>query len=150
MKWIFQKKLLFFLPYYIMRFEKLLPDIYQDAEKLNLLLTEYEDIRLRLETELYEEGKSVLYEDLIHLIILISDYMIKSREVKERLGDIMGGKVLELESERLLRIGREEGREEGTLTAMIAMYRNGKITLEEASEFLGISTEEFTEKERQK
>ena len=146
MKWIFQKKLLFFLPYYIMRFEKLLPDIYQDAEKLNLLLTEYEDIRLRLETELYEEGKSVLYEDLIHLIILISDHMIKSREVKERLGDIMGGKVLELESERLLRIGREEG----TLTAMIAMYCNRKITLEEASEFLGISTEEFTEKERQK
>ena len=60
----------------------------------------------------------------------------------------MGGKVLELESERLLRIGREEGREEGTLTTMIAMYRNGKVTLEEACNFLGISANEFVEKEK--
>ena len=145
---IFQKKLLFFLPYYIMRYEKQLPEIYQDTGKLDMLLKEYEDIRLRLQEELYDEGKSVLYEDLIKLTILISDHMIKSKEVRERLGDIMGGKVLELESERLLRIGREEGREEGTLTTMIAMYRNGKVTLEEACNFLGISANEFVEKEK--
>lgn len=150
---IFQKKLLFFLPYYIMRYEALLSDIDKDAQKLNLLLAEYEDIRLRLEAELYEEGKSVLYEDLIKLIILISDHMIKSGEVRERLGDVMGGKVLELESERLLRIGREEGRNEGrnegALTTIITMYRCGKVTLEEAADFLGISIEEFMEKERE-
>lgn len=149
---IFQKKLLFFLPYYIMRYEKQLPDIYGNMQKLNMLLEEYEEIRKGLEAELYDEGKSVLYEDLIKLIVLISDYIIKSQEIRERLGAVMGGKVLELESERLLRIGREEGlekgREEGTLTTMIAMYRSGKVTLEEASEFLGMSVEEFSMKEK--
>ncbi|MBQ7776846.1 MAG: hypothetical protein IJ379_13095 [Lachnospiraceae bacterium] len=154
---IFQKKLLFFLPYYIIRYEKTLPDICEDSQKLNMLLKEYEDIRNRLEIELYDEGKSVLYEDLMKLIILISDYMIKSQEVRERFGDVMGGKVLELESERLLRIGREEGRqegreegrEEGAMITIIAMYRGGKVTLEEASSFLGISVEDFVVKEKE-
>lgn len=146
---IFQKKLLFFLPYYIMRYEVSLPEICQDAEKLSLLLEEYEGIRIDLEQELYDEGKSVLYEDLIKLITLISDYIIQSQEVRERLGHVMGGKVLELESERLLRIGREEGREEGALTTMIAMYRSGKVTLAEAGEFLGMSTEEFMKREKE-
>jgi len=120
------------------------------VQKMPELLEEYEKIRQGLEVELYEEGKSVLYEDLINLIVLISDYMIQSKEVRERLGDVMGGKVLELESERLLRIGREEGRQEGhaegALETMIAMYRAGIVTLEYACEYLGISAEEFIEK----
>ena len=41
----------------------------------------------------------------------------------------MGGKVLELESERLLRMGKEEGmaegREEGKIEAIQKMIRNG-------------------------
>lgn len=60
----------------------------------------------------------------------------------------MGGTVLELESERLHREGREEGREEGALQTMITMFRNGKVTLEEASSFLGMSMEAFSEKEK--
>ena len=65
-------------------------------------------------------------------------------EVKERLGDVMGGKVLEPESERLLRIGREAGAQE----TVIAMYRAGVITLEYACGYLGISEEGFIEKEK--
>lgn len=52
---------------------------------------------------------------------------------------VMGGKVLEIESERLLRIGRQEG----ALFMMIAMYRDGKVTLDEAGKYLGISVEEL-------
>ena len=86
--------------------------------------------------------------------------MIQSKEVRERLGGVMGGKVLELESERLLRIGREAGREEGheagrqegraqgALETMVAMYRAGIVTLEYACEYLGITAEEFIAKEK--
>ncbi len=105
---IFQKKLLFFLPYYIMRYEKQLPEICKDSEKMKLLLKEYEDIRYKLEVELYDEGKSLLYTDLIKLIITISDYMVESEVVRERIGETMGGKVLELESERQARIMQEK------------------------------------------
>jgi predicted transposase YdaD len=38
--------------------------------------------------------------------------MLRSnKKVKERIGETMGGKVLELESERLIKKGRREGRE---------------------------------------
>lgn len=149
---IFQKKLLLFLPYYIMRYEKELPYISSDKNKFNQFISEYESIHSQLETELYEDGKSILYEDLIVLIRKIANYMVKSKKVRERFGDVMGGKVLELESERLLRIGRQEGRklgrQEGALVMMIAMYRDGKVTLDEASNYLGISVEEFKTSEQ--
>ncbi len=43
--------------------------------------------------------------------------------------------------------GRQEGRQEGLREALIAMYRKGNVTAEEAAEFLQISTEEFLQKE---
>ena len=111
---IFQKKLLFFLPYYIMRYEKSLKEISQDSEKLIALLKEYEDIRRYLEEELFQDNQSVLYADLIDLMKKISNYILRKEEIiRKGIGDVMGGKVLELESERLLRIGRAEGKAEG-------------------------------------
>ena len=111
---IFQKNLLFFLPYYIMRYEKSLKEISQDSDKLIALLKDYEDIRSRLEKELFKENKSVLYADLVNLIQKISDYILREEEtIRKEVGDVMGGKVLELESERLFRIGKAEGRVEG-------------------------------------
>lgn len=111
---IFRKKLLFFLPYYIMRYEKHLKEIANNTEKLQSLLQEYTDIRIQLEKVLCVETESVLYADMVKLIIKISDYILKSEEkVKKGVNNAMGGKVLELESERLLRIGKTEGKAEG-------------------------------------
>lgn len=111
---IFQKNLLFFLPYYIMRYEKRLKEIADNTEKLQSLLQEYTDIRIQLEKTLYGEMESALYADLVKLIIKISDYILKSEEkVKKGVNDAMGGEVLELESERLIRIGKAEGKAEG-------------------------------------
>jgi len=105
---IFQKKLLFFLPYYIMRYEKSLELISKDSEKLIALLKEYEYIRSHLEKELFKENQSVLYTDMVNLIIKISDYILRKEEnIRKGVGDAMGGKVLELESERLLKEGEK-------------------------------------------
>ncbi len=39
----------------------------------------------------------------------VADYMIDSEEnLKERIGDIMGGKVLELETDKILELGRND------------------------------------------
>ena len=44
----------------------------------------------------------------------VADYMIDSEEnLKERIGDIMGGKVLELETDKILELGRKQGIEQG-------------------------------------
>ncbi len=151
---IFQKKLLFFLPYYIMRYEKQLPDICKDEQKLQVLLTEYENIRIKLESELYDEGKALLYTDLIRLIVEISDYIIKSEEARERIGDIMGGKVLELESERLLRVGKEAGlevgRKEGSLKQLFDLVNKGLLSLEVAAKEAEMTEQEFLQKMNEK
>ena len=90
-----------------MRYEKQFPDICKDSDRPEALLCEYEDILYKLEKELYKEGKSILYRDLIELIVMISDYMIASENARERIGVTMGGKVLELASEREIRLRNE-------------------------------------------
>ena len=60
---------------------------------------------------------------------------------KERIGEIMGGKVLELESDRLRAEGREEGRAEGRAELCRNLIIKGIISYEEASLESGLSIE---------
>lgn len=118
---IFKKKLLFFLPYYIMRYEKNVHEISSDPEKLKGLLIEYSEIRKNLEKDLCDTDKAVLYKNLIDLIIQISDYIFRSEyDAKKGLGEVMGGKILELYSERMERLDREtqEALEKGKAQGM--------------------------------
>ena len=85
-----------------------------NPELFQVFLNEYEEIRVNLEEELTETGKSELYTDLTKLIIKIADYIFREDDnVRKGIGDIMGGKVLELESERLKAEGKAIGRAEG-------------------------------------
>ena len=71
---------------------------------------------------------------MIALIEEIADYIIPkdNENVRERLGDIMGGKILQLESERLLEKGqllgeakgRAAGQAEGRKTERIEAIQN--------------------------
>ena len=80
-----------------MRYEKEIHKINQNPEKLQFLLHEYEDIRVTLEKELTGTGRAELYMNLNKLIMKISDYICREEDVvRERLGETMGGKVLEL------------------------------------------------------
>ena len=99
---IFEKNLLMLLPFYIMRYEKKKHDMRKNLELLQILLDEYDEIRINLEKELTETGKAELYTNLTKLIVKIADHIFeKEEEIRKGIGDVMGGKVLELESERL-------------------------------------------------
>ena len=116
---IFQKKLIFLLPYYIIRYEKSKDSLEENNEVLQGMLEEYKEIESYLEQELLDQGKEKAYRDLIELISRIADYIFADREkIKEGIGDIMGGNVLELESDRLIKEGMERG-----LCAVIETYR---------------------------
>ena len=105
---IFEKSLLMLLPFYIMRYEKRGHEMSEDPQLFQELLNEYEVIRSKLEVEITEAGRSELFSDLIGLITRISDYIFRNEEkVRKGIGEIMGGKVLELESERLERLQKE-------------------------------------------
>ena len=67
----------------------------------------------------------------------------------------MGGHILELESERLIRVGMEQGMARGMeqgmergieqgITAMASLVDDGLITAQEAAKRLGLSIEEYT------
>lgn len=106
---IFEKNLLMFLPFYVMRYEKEAHNFSENPEKMQQLLNEYEEIRRRLNEELVEERKSDLYADLTDWIVRIADYIFRNEDAARKgINGIMRGKVLKLKSEEL----REEGREE--------------------------------------
>lgn len=92
------------------------PQLFQE------LLNEYEVIRSKLEVEITESGRSELFSDLIGLITRISDYIFRNEEkVRKGIGEVMGGHVLELESEkraRLMAEAKEQGREQGMAQGM--------------------------------
>ena len=71
---------------------------------------------------------------MIALIEEIADYIIPkdNENVRERLGDIMGGKILQLESERLLEkgqlLGEAKGRAAGQAEGRIQGQAEGRKT----------------------
>ena len=82
----------------------------ENPELFQCLLNEYEEIRTNLIKELSGVDKAALYMDLNKLIIKIADYICQSEEVvRKGIGEVMGGKVLELESERLRAEGKAIG-----------------------------------------
>lgn len=113
-----QKHLLFLLPYHVIKYEQE-KGLDTDSEKWKELLDEYAKIEKYLEKNFLEKGNEKAYRDMVELIIRIADYVFRDKEkVKKGFGDVMGGKVLELESDKLIQKGIEQGIEQG-----IAMER---------------------------
>ena len=163
---LFQKKLLMFLPFYILRYEGAIPSARrEDSEKLEQFLEEFRYISEQLEKNITEEEQSDYYSNLIDLIIRISSHVVRSRAVRERMDKIMGGAVLELRSERDRRLGREEGMEEGRvvgreeglvvgreegrvegkLNTIFLLIQDGTISLKKGSSILNIPSSELKE-----
>ena len=109
---IFEKNLLMLLPFYIIRYEKNIHEMSENPKLFQNLLNEYEEIRINLEKELSKADRTEVYMDLNKLIIKIADYICRNEKVvRKGIGEIMGGKVLELESERLQAEGEKKGEE---------------------------------------
>ena len=117
-----QKHLLFLLPYHVIKYEQE-KELDTDSEKWKELLDEYAKIEKYLEKNFLETGNEKAYRDMVELIIRIADYVFRDKEkVKKGFGDVMGGKVLELESDKLIQRGIEQGLEKG-IQQGIAMER---------------------------
>lgn len=111
---LFERNLLFLLPYYILRYENQANKFKSQPEILQHMLNDMENVRIHLLKELNSEQKSILYTDLINLIIKISNHIFRgNKEAKEGVKKIMGGKILELKSEQLMKQGFKAGKVEG-------------------------------------
>lgn len=94
----------------------------------------------------YNVGRDNRYSEILTLLILrISDYFLASEEeVKKGVADVMGGTVLQLESERLLAEGIAEGIAQGGLAMLITLAKEGAVTIHAASEKAGMTEAEFS------
>lgn len=152
---IFARELYFLLPFYLFNYEKQLGAIDADKERTAELAEMYREMLDRLEAlvaagRLSAQSKGVII-DLVHKVT----YKLakKYRNVQERVGRLMGGRVLDLEvlkvAKRERAEGRTEGRAEGRLEGknegraevIRGMLENG-LTGERIAELTGIPLEE--------
>ena len=105
---IFKKQLLLLLPYYLMRYERNLSTIASDDQRSEQLVHECTELRTELESTVLRMGDTPLYEELVELIIQISDHLLAAyKALQKRVRKAMGGEVLELWPERAERLERE-------------------------------------------
>ena len=112
---IFEKGLLFLIPFYIFKHERRFEEYEGDAEKLKGLVEECRGIRARLE-ELAENGKIDEYTKctLEDMSKKVAAHLAQRHEKLQReVTSVMGGKILEYEAKTILREGMAQGRREG-------------------------------------
>ena len=150
-KEIFEKNLLFLIPFNIFVHENRLQEYNSSEEKLEALQIEYRGIRARLE-ELCQQ--KYISEYIKHLIIDMTKKVLenlagKYQNVTEGVKKIMGGKVLEYEAKTIKKEGIAEGYSQGIsqgrIAAYVEMLNAGNITLKEAAKRLNMSEDDLNE-----
>lgn len=82
----------------------------------------------------------MMYNDLIDMVKAVIDYeMPEGSRLKERMDEVMGGEVLELYSERVLRLEREKVQN----LSVDRLVEKLKMTEQEACELIGVDFENY-------
>ncbi len=108
---IFEKNLLFLIPFYIFSHEARFEEYERDQAKLKALQEEYEWIKNKLE-ELANQGAISEYTrcTIIDMSNKVLEHIaVKYDSVKEGVKAVMGGKILEYEAKTIKREGIEQG-----------------------------------------
>lgn len=125
---IFEKNLLMFLPFYIMRYERQFPGMEEDEPLRVRFLREVEELTDRLQRAASQEEQAGVYQDLVALITDIAEYELKMyRKTLEGVKDIMEARILPLPSDSIReakREGRAEGRAEGREEGLTSMFNS--------------------------
>lgn len=137
---IFEKQLLFLIPFYIFSHESRFEEYNKDAGKLNNLKKEYMVIAGRLEN-LLEAGKISEYtkRTIVEMSNNVLEHIAKKYEnVREGVKSVMGGKVLDYEAKRI--------KNEGRLEMLFDLVSNHILPLKEAASQAKLTEDVFQEK----
>ena len=112
---IFREKLFMLIPFYIFNYESRLPEIDKSDEALDQLLEDYKGVFNRLKEEQERGNLSALsYSAIIKLTHSVAYKLtMKQDNVQKKVGDFMGGKVLDLPEFKIFEQGVVKGRVEG-------------------------------------
>lgn len=141
---LFDKRLLFLIPFYIFSHEKRFAKYNRNERELEKLKQEYQEIVSGLD-EL--ERREVIGAFDRRTIIEISGDVLreitkKYENVQKGVGEIMGGALLETEARTILNQGKNQGKNEANRATALRMLKRGKLTLEEIAEYSGLSISE--------
>lgn len=145
---IFERRLYFFIPFYIFNLEKELEEYDMDGTKRTELQDIYADILKRMEDAVRSGMLTSYSKEIIRDLTnkVVWNLAKKYENVKEGIGDIMGGKVLDLDIIRAKHEGIAEGRSEGEAEERNKIIRKmiaKGINAREISELTDISLEDI-------
>lgn len=148
LEYIIEKGLIFFLPFYMMRYEKALKS--KNMEKVETALKQAEADFEIIETYLseYFTGDSYTLSLVTELTTTVIEGFLGGRpEIRKRIGDIMGGKILKTKTDEIYNLGKEEGiekgMEKGRGCAFAELVADGLLSISDAAKKLGITEEVF-------
>ena len=115
---IFEKNLLFLIPFYIFTYEQRFKEIEKNADRLAEIIAEYGMISARLEESL---TSGFIDEFTKKTIMDMSERVLESiarsyENIRKGVGTIMGGKILDYEAKRI--------RNEGIIIGAVEMLRD--------------------------
>lgn len=122
-EYIMEKRLFPYIPFYIARYEKEIAcgDRIENAAG-DLEYFRDEMLRMHKEGELSDDE----IVDLMGFVNTIVTHITNGNKNEERLVNIMGGAVIETESEKLIRKGRQQGVQQGIQQGVRAMIEMGQ------------------------
>lgn len=122
-EYIMEKRLFPYIPFYIARYEKEIAygDRIEDAVKD---LEYFRDAILRLHREGELSDDEIV--DLMGFVNTIITHITNGNKHEERLVNIMGGTVIQTESEKLVQRGKQQGIQQGIQQGVRAMIEMGQ------------------------
>ena len=141
---IFEKNLLFLIPFHIFCYEKEFPKYEDNPEKLQHLKERYAWIKNKLEN-LCMEGKISEFDKRTIIDMtknVIKGIAYKYQKVQRGVTAVMGGKVLEHEAKTILRRGITQGRMEGRMELCLNLLSDNVLNIKEAAKRLGVTENE--------
>lgn len=148
---IFDKNLLFLIPFYIFSHESRFKEYAENEEKLSALKAEYEKIKNRLE----ELAKSGMIDEYTRCTITdmsnkVLEHIAKNyKSVREGVKSVMGGKILDYEAKDILNRGKQEGKQEGRLELLFNLVSRKIFSVEDAAMEAQLTPEIFERKMRE-
>lgn len=146
---IFDKQLLFMLPFYLMRYRGRFSSIAADDVRSDRLIDECASLRGKLQDVAFIEQDENLYDWLVELSVRISDYLLENEnKLQEKVRAAMGGEILELMSDRIeaaekeaAERGMERGLQQGLQQGLREGFTQGSRELAEKLQEFGVDQE---------
>lgn len=140
---IVEKKLFPYIPFYVARYEK---DISLEKEINHVVgdLTYFRNELLRLREE--NELSDAEMIDLMGFVNTIITHITNGNKNEERLVNVMGGTIIETESEKWVRQGMQKGMQQGQVKMLIELGQedglDDETILQKIQKKVGLSPEE--------